>query len=147
MFHLVYKITNTVNGHYYIGVHSTRNIDDGYMGSGKLMRAALKKYGIERFKREILHSFDNRGAALDKEFELVNIDKLNDSSCYNLIIGGLGVRCKPAYAVKSPRNIKHIITLVSAQPGDFKENLLAWAKENTTAFYRSFFKLIPQKLL
>lgn len=50
----IYKITNLLNGKMYIGQHTTSNIDDGYMGSGKIILRALKKYGVENFRKEWL---------------------------------------------------------------------------------------------
>ena len=43
MRHLIYKITNKLNGKYYIGRHSTNNINDGYMGSGIGIKKCYKK--------------------------------------------------------------------------------------------------------
>lgn len=88
MFHIVYLITNLINNKKYIGVHSTNNLDDGYMGSGKLIIKAIKKYGIENFKREILYQFDTAQEAYDKERELVTEKIINNNEYYNLREGG-----------------------------------------------------------
>lgn len=86
MFYTIYKITNKINNKYYVGKHQTKNLDDDYMGSGKLIKAAIGKYGIENFKKEILHIFDNELEMNTKEKELVVVSE----STYNLIEGGKG---------------------------------------------------------
>ena len=87
-YHYLYKITNLINGHFYYGVHNTKNLNDNYKGSGTRLHKAYKKYGIENFKKEILYYFDNEYDMLNKEFELVNDDLIIDNTCYNLAYGG-----------------------------------------------------------
>jgi len=87
-FNYFYKVENLINGNFYYGVHKTSNLEDGYMGSGNRIQYALKKYGRENFKKEILLSFDTYKEALDYESEIVNEQLLMDPSCYNLALGG-----------------------------------------------------------
>jgi len=86
MHYTVYKITNNINLKYYIGKHQTKNLDDGYMGSGKRLKSAIIKYGIENFNKEILHVFDSEEEMNAKEKELVVITE----NSYNLCEGGNG---------------------------------------------------------
>jgi len=92
-FFLVYKTVNKLKGEYYIGVHVTDNLEDGYLGSGKRLRYSLEKYGKETFKREILAVFDNPSDMFNKEAELVNEETLLDPLCINLKVGGYGGWC------------------------------------------------------
>jgi hypothetical protein len=86
MYYTIYKITNTINGKYYIGKHQTFDLQDGYMGSGKYLKRAMDKYGIENFTKEILHIFKTEKEMNDKEKELVVISE----ETYNLNEGGTG---------------------------------------------------------
>ena len=83
-----YKITNNLNNHYYYGIHSTDNINDGYMGSGIRLQYAYKKYGIENFTKEILKYFGTREEAAEYEAEMVTEQLVKDNECYNCIVGG-----------------------------------------------------------
>lgn len=56
-------------GNIYIGVHRTKNLDDGYMGSGKILMLAFEKHGKENFKKTILETFDSAEAMLAREKE------------------------------------------------------------------------------
>ena len=86
MFFTVYKITNKFNGKYYIGKHQTNDLNDDYMGSGKLLHRAFNKYGMECFTKEILHIFQTEEEMNQKEKELVVISE----DTYNLHEGGNG---------------------------------------------------------
>lgn len=86
MHYTIYKITCKLNSKFYIGKHQTMNLQDGYMGSGKLIKRAIKKYGLENFEKEILHVFSNEAEMNEAEKKLVTLGE--DS--YNLCPGGLG---------------------------------------------------------
>ena len=90
MFYTVYKITNLVNKKIYIGVHKTENVNDSYMGSGKLIKRAIIKHGRENFIKEILFSFDNKEDAYQKEKSILTEEFITKNSNYNLAIGGCG---------------------------------------------------------
>ena len=60
--HYIYKTTCTVTGRYYIGMHSTSNLEDGYVGSGKRLWLSIRKYGLENHEREILEFLEDRNA-------------------------------------------------------------------------------------
>lgn len=87
---VVYKTVNLVNNRYYIGVHRTKNVNDKYLGSGVLLRVAIKKYGRENFKKEILEIFDSYEDAFGKEKEIVTLELIEKGECYNLHCGGDG---------------------------------------------------------
>lgn len=89
-YYLIYKVTNNINGKFYIGTHKTKNINDDYMGSGKYLNRAKIKYGLENFTKEILFIFDTPEEMYSKEKEIVSEDFLATENTYNLKIGGFG---------------------------------------------------------
>jgi hypothetical protein len=87
--HYVYKVTNTINGNFYIGKHSTMKPYDNYMGSGFLLKQAIRRYGIENFKKEIIQYCQTSKEAYDLEKELTK-DIWQNPMCYNNKCGGGG---------------------------------------------------------
>ena len=94
MYHFLYKTTNLLSGKYYIGAHSTNNLDDGYLGSGEQIKDAIKKYGKQSFVREVIEYFDTRESAFIRESEIVTEDFVKEDTNYNMCPGGLGATIK-----------------------------------------------------
>jgi hypothetical protein len=88
MYYTIYKITNIINNKYYIGSHKTKNINDNYLGSGKLILNDIKIYGKENFKKEILFVFDNEIEMYEKESEIVTQFIIEQIENYNMCLGG-----------------------------------------------------------
>jgi len=89
-FHFIYKTTNLLSGKYYIGMHSTDNLEDGYLGSGKRLRRSINKHGEENHRREILEFVDSREKLREREEEIVNLNEIAKEKCMNLRVGGEG---------------------------------------------------------
>ena len=87
----IYETTNNINGKKYIGQHTTSNMNDGYLGSGKILKQAIDKYGIDNFSRKILCHANNKDQL--NELEIYYIDKFNaieSDMYYNIAEGGYG---------------------------------------------------------
>jgi hypothetical protein len=91
-YHYIYKTTNIITNCFYIGLHSTNNIRDGYFGSGDRMRSSLRHYGKENHKFEILEFLENRKLLMIRESEIVNKELLKNPLCLNIMQGGYGFR-------------------------------------------------------
>jgi hypothetical protein len=89
-YHFIYKTTNLLNGKYYYGMHSTNDLKDGYMGSGKRLRYSINKHGKENHKVEIIEFLSSKTELINREKEIVNLNEIAKENCMNLKVGGSG---------------------------------------------------------
>jgi hypothetical protein len=89
-YNYIYKTTNLKNEKFYVGMHSTDNLNDGYLGSGDRLRRSIRRNGKDNFKLEFLEFLPNRASLSLREKELVNESLLKDPMCMNLSLGGQG---------------------------------------------------------
>jgi len=84
---IIYKTTNLINGKVYIGKDKYNN--EKYLGSGKILKQAIEKYGKENFKKEIIEECEDEEIWLKREMywiEYFNSTKIG----YNIALGGNG---------------------------------------------------------
>lgn len=120
-YNFVYKTTNNLNGDYYYGVHQTNDLNDGYLGSGKILWRAINKYGKENFTREIVQYFSNINNAYRLEAAIVTSELVSDPHCYNIALGGFGGNLIEGFS-EEQRNI--IKTKISSS----RKGIAAWNK-------------------
>jgi hypothetical protein len=89
-YHYIYKTTNLLSGKYYIGMHSTDNLEDGYLGSGTYLRRSINKHGKENHSIEILEFLNSREELAARESEIVTLQEIAKKECMNLKVGGRG---------------------------------------------------------
>lgn len=102
----VYEIVNTINNKRYVGIHkasSSDYVNDGYWGSGLLIKQAISKYGIDMFEKSILDVFPTYEEALLLEASIVDDDFVNDPTTYNICRGGQG-----GFVERSPETCERI---------------------------------------
>jgi group I intron endonuclease len=85
----IYKITNLINGKIYVG-KDTKN-RKRYYGSGIVIRQAIKKYGKENFKKEILENCSDYQTLNEREKYWIEVNNSTDKNIgYNRSYGGDG---------------------------------------------------------
>ena len=92
-YHVLYQVVNNINGMIYIGIHSTNNLFDSYMGSGKNIIAAIKEFGKENFTKYIIGLYDSKYELIQAEMKIVNKEFMIREDTYNIRTGGVGGVC------------------------------------------------------
>lgn len=86
---IIYKTTNLINGKIYIGQDSHNN--PNYLGSGKLLNRAIKRYGIHNFKKEVLEYCSDQRMLNEREIYWIDYyTSYKHTIGYNITLGGTG---------------------------------------------------------
>lgn len=85
---VIYKTTNLTNKKIYIGQDSKN--DPNYLGSGSLIKKAIKKYGRENFIKEIVSFCDTKENLDSLERFYIKVFNSKEPNGYNLADGGNG---------------------------------------------------------
>lgn len=124
-FYLIYQITNTINGKFYIGKHETNQLDDEYMGSGKYLNRAKEKYGLENFVMTILCYLHNKEEMNLLERMVVTPEFCAREDTYNINVGGDGgwnyVNSKNnQYFKRMPNNLRRLFSYMGVKANKAK---------------------------
>jgi group I intron endonuclease len=88
-YYYIYETKNILNNKLYVGFHSTDNLEDNYLGSGRFLKRAIRKYGKENFEKNILE-FCSEDNWQEKENSWIKIKNTFSPFGYNLTFGGEG---------------------------------------------------------
>jgi group I intron endonuclease len=90
MYGFIYLTTNTINGKKYIGMCKNTHREN-YIGSGKLLKQAIKKYGKQAFERIVLQECQTLEELSEAEIHWIKFyNAVENSNFYNLTTGGFG---------------------------------------------------------
>lgn len=146
----LYRVTNKVNGKIYVGVHKTQKLDDGYMGSGKVIRSAIEKHGLENFEKEILETFDNAADMFKREAEVVTEEFLARPDVYNLRRGGHGgfdyINSKGLNTQRDMTNNRNAGLAVIAKYGKIRKKPVIGAHDKLTFKGRRHTEVTKEKM-
>lgn len=96
MYYYLYEIyvadkSSAFYNHYYYGKHTTKNLNDGYYGSGTFVKKYIAEKGTAGLRKTILSYHESEEALNQAEYTLVKSkqEELGDL-CLNLAEGGVG---------------------------------------------------------
>jgi group I intron endonuclease len=105
---IVYKTTNQINGLIYVGQRRTKDLNDGYLGSGLTLLKAIKKYGKRNFYREILEFCKDKQHLNESEmFWIKELNARDRGIGYNIGRGGEGCQLEHQSEESNRKNSEH----------------------------------------
>ena len=146
--HYIYLTTNNINQMKYIGQHYGE-LDDTYLGSGKLLKEAIKEYGRQNFTKTILHISSNEEENDRKEIEYIALyNATSNPIFYNIHKGGSGGNTTMGYSEEEKAALSRKLSELSRgekngmygkhHTPETKEFLSYWAKfKRDNSVYRT----------
>ena len=130
----IYKILDLTNGNNYIGQHKYTNINDDYLGSGKLLKEEILKKEKENFSKEILAKdiYSKKMADL-LEQEYINQFKEINEAQLNLAAGGSGVNLFPEYEVCRKKSHRGAFVVICEETHETFQSISAAARNEGLA--------------
>lgn len=121
---IIYKTTNLINGKIYVGKDKHNN--PKYLGSGKRLKDAIKCYGKENFKKEILEYCTSHEQMGEREkYWIKELDSIyTNGKGYNMTEGGDG-----GDTLSSHPNRDLIVEKISRWHADNKREFINIMKE------------------
>lgn len=149
----IYLTKNIVNNKMYIGKDSKS--DPKYLGSGTILKQAIKKYGKDNFEKIILKDNINNEIELNnwEDFYITFFNAVSSKQFYNLIPGGQGQCCIPIYKFNKEGSLicKYESIEEAAKDNNIKNKgnicLVADGKRNYTGGFRWSYNTVPMPLL
>jgi len=131
----VYLTTNLKNGKKYVGSHSTEVLNDGYLGSGKLLFLAIKKYGKKNFQRIILQECEDvKESRILEEYFIKKFKTLTPNG-YNISkTGGSGIPGK-SWGTHSEKIKQQISNSIKSKGPEYRKNISESVSGEKNGFY------------
>lgn len=114
MYGYIYLTTNILNNKKYIGKHKGE-YNPNYLGSGLVISHAIKKYGKENFKNEVLHvcySLEELNEMEKYYIKIKNACKSNEY--YNIASGGDGGNLIAGYTEEQMNNLRRKLSIANS---------------------------------
>ena len=84
---IIYKTTNLINGKIYVGKDYHNNPE--YLGSGVIIKRAVKKYGKTNFKKEIIETCTEENIDEKEKYWIKSLNATDREVGYNRSPGGI----------------------------------------------------------
>ena len=111
--HYIYLTTNIINGMKYIGKHYGE-LDDTYLGSGKLLKADVAKYSKEYFQKSVLYVSNDDLENSEKEKQFIALyNAVSNPLFYNIHEGGSGGNTTAGYSPEEKEALRRKLSEVN----------------------------------